>query len=104
MALTVLVVITAIIEVAGFFISPFWLLPVFQLVPTIMFAARRIGVVTPMSKVRNTEITGDVIIIALAWFLHKLSWAVVGLLLLRVLFLLVVWYDDKTFLYIEEDM
>ena len=104
MALTVLVIITAIIEVAGFFVSPFWLYPVFQLIPTLMFAARRIGVVIPMNKVRNTEITGDVLITVLAWVLHNLSWSVLWLFLLRIIFILIVMYDDKTYLYIEEDM
>lgn len=104
MALTVLVIIAAIIEVAGFIVSPFWLYPVFQIVPTVMFMARRIGVVTPMSKVRNVDITGFVLITALAWFLGKLSWSILWVLLLRIIFLLIVWYDDKTFLYIEEDM
>ena len=105
MAFIALGIFAIIVEITGFFVSPFLLLPLYEIVPTVMFCLRRIGIVVPFSKVRNTELTGDVILIVFGVILHKLTLlGVIGLAILRIIFLLTVYYDDTHYLYIEEDI
>ena len=105
MALIVLIILAAIVTGIGVAISPFWIYSVLHVILCIIFACRRIGIIVPSTKMRTAEITGDVLITALAWFLHKLTWGNLLLVIgLRVLYLLIIFYDDKHYLYIEEDI
>lgn len=105
MAITALCIMEIILGILGFVVSPYLLLPVYSIVPTLMFCARRLGIIVPFAKIRNTELTGDVIITVLGLIFHKLTWlGYLGYMVVRVIFLLLVYYDDTHYLYIEEDI
>ena len=105
MGITALCIIEIILSVIGFTVSPYILLPIYSIIPTLMFCGRRFGIIVTFSKIRTTEITGDVIITLLGLIFHKLTWlGFLGWIIIRVIFLLVIYYDDKHYLYIEEDI
>lgn len=105
MAFVGYMILTGIIGIAGFFVSPFVLLPIYQIVPCLMFFCRKIGIVVLFPKIRTAELVGDILITVLGLFLHKITLLkMILLILLRALFLLIVWYEDKHYIYIEEDI
>lgn len=105
MGITALCIIEILLSVIGFMINPYILLSIYGVIPTLMFCSRRLGILVSFPKIRNTEITGDVIIIILGLIFHKLTWVkFLGWLAIRVIFLLIVYYDDTHYLYIEEDI
>lgn len=105
MAFIVFMISSMVITALGFFVSPYILFPLYHIVPCAMFCVRKIGIVVPFGKVRNAEIIGDILLLLLGWFLHKLTWGgCIMLVILRAAFLFIAYWEDKHYIYIEEDI
>lgn len=102
--LTVLIVISILTWIAGFFINGFCLYSVLTIVPVVMFCVRRFGIHLKLSNIVTAE--AMFLFFSVVWRLlfHKFAIAKFLLtLLVRVVFLIVVIYDDTVYVYVTEE-
>ena len=93
----VLFLITAILNGFSF-------LTIFALITTIMFCGRKVGYYTTVEKVVPLEAFGMFFTSMLSLIFHKfVLWKFIVTLILRVAFVLLLWYDSTYFVYIKEE-
>ena len=102
--LNTLIVIAFIMWIAGFFVNGFNLYNCLLLIPTIMFMLRKFGLHIKMTNMLACEIL--FLFFSIAWKLifHKfvLSKVIIGVIL-RVIFILIIVYDDTAYVYVQEE-
>lgn len=102
--LTVLIVIAFVCFIAGFFINGFTLYTVLCIVPTVMFALRKVGIHVRQSNILTCEVM--FLIFSLVWRLLFHKFALLKFILsiiVRLVFVGIVVYDDTMFVYISEE-
>ena len=102
--LIVLICVAIACYIAGFVINGFTLYSVLLILPTIMFAARKVGIHIRMSNIITCEVI--FVIFSLVWRLifHKFALARFILsIVVRLIFIAVVVYDDTAYVYVSEE-
>lgn len=102
--MTTLIIISAFCWIAGFFVNKITLYQILVIVPTIMFCVRKVGIHLKMSNIVTAEVM--FIIFSSIWKLlfHKfVIWKFFVSLLLRIIFICVVIYDDTVYVYKQEE-
>lgn len=103
--LTVLIIIALICYIAGYFINGFTLYNVLLLIPTIMFIVRKAGIHVKLSSICIAE--GVLLFFDMTYRLifNRMNVAHFLLeILMRVIFLIVVIYDDANYVYVTEEV
>lgn len=99
-----LIITAYILWIAGFFVNGFGLYNILLVIPTTMFAVRKVGIHVKMSNIIALECVLLFFKLVFALILHKLViWKLLVGLLLRAIFFGIVIYDDTTFVYVSEE-
>lgn len=99
-----LIITSFICWIAGFFINGFTLYNVLLIIPTIMFALRKFGIHIELSKILAPEIL--FLFFSTAWKLLFKKYLFVPWLIavvVRLIFLGLVIYDDTMYVYVQEE-
>lgn len=99
-----LILTSLILWIVGFFINGFSLYNFMLLVPTIMFAVRKIGIHVRYSNIVATEIL--LLFFSITWRLLFHKFFIIKFLLciiVRIIFLCIVIYDDTVYIYVSEE-
>ena len=99
-----LIITSFILWIVGFFVNGFTIYNVYLIAPTIMFALRKFGIHIKMGNIVATEIIG--LIFSVLWRLlfkkfHLIRF-LIGLLL-RIIFICIIVYDDSVYVYVTEE-
>ena len=102
--LKTLIIISFISWLAGFIPNGLCLYNIMLLIPTIMFSVRKIGMHVKQSNIFATELL--LLFFSFMWRLlfHKLEWLrfIIGIII-RLIFVVIVIYDDATYVYVSEE-
>lgn len=99
-----LIITSFIIWIIGFFIQGFCLYNFMLLIPTIMFAVRKVGIHVKYSNIIATEIL--LLFFSITWRLLFHKFFIIKLLLciiVRIIFMCIVIYDDTIYVYVNEE-
>lgn len=99
-----LIVTSLILWIVGFFINGFCLYNFMLLIPTIMFAVRKVGIHVKYGNIVATEIL--MLFFSITWRLLFHNFSIIEFLLtiiIRIVFICVVIYDDTVFVYVSEE-
>ena len=102
--LTTLIIISFVCWIAGFIPNGICLYNFMLLIPTIMFSVRKVGIHIKQSNIFITE--GLFLFFSFMW---RMLFDKFGLLsfifgiLIRLVFIIVVIYDDATYVYVSEE-
>lgn len=102
--LTALIIVSAICWLAGFFINGFTIYNVALIVPTIMFALRKVGIHVKFGNIIACEIL--FLFFSVVWRLMFHKFALIKFMisiLVRAVFLCIVIYDDTAYVYVSEE-
>lgn len=102
--LTALIIVGFICYIAGFFINGFSLYTIALIVPTVMFALRKVGIHIKFGNIMACEIL--FLFFSLVWRLMFHKFVLIKLLLsilVRIVFICVVVYDDTVYVYVSEE-
>lgn len=102
--LTTFIIVSFICWIIGFFINGFTLYNIVLLIPTIMFSVRKIGIHLKFGNIVTCE--GLFLFFSIMWRLLFNSFHIIPLLLsilVRLVFMIIVYYDDTTFVYVQEE-
>ena len=102
--LTGLIITAFICYILGFLINGFTLYSVLLIIPTMMFAVRKVGIHLKFSNIIATEIL--FLFFSIMWRLIFGKFAIVQLLLsilVRIVFFIIVIYDDTVYVYVSEE-
>lgn len=102
--LNVLIIISAVVWIAGFFVNGFTLYNVLLIVPTVMFALRKFDIHIRMSGIITCEVM--FLVFSFLWRLLFKKLYVLKLILtliIRLIFIIVVIYDDTVYVYVSEE-
>lgn len=102
--MTGLIVTSLTLWIAGFFVNKFTLYQVMIVIPTVMFSVRKVGIHLKPSSIITAEIM--FLFFSTVWKLlfHKfVLWRFLLSILLRVIFICIVMYDDTVFIYKQEE-
>lgn len=103
--LSVLMAIAVVFWILTFFIKGVTLYTILLIIPTLLFCARKIGYHSKMSHIITAEVL--FLFFSFAWQLlfGTLSMGKMILCILcRLVFLCVVLYDDKVYVYVNEEI
>lgn len=98
------IIVAAICWLLGFFVNGFCVYNIALIIPTIMFAVRKIGIHIKFSNICTCEGLFLFASIVFRCIFGSFRWIPLLLgILLRVIFLGVVLYDDTVYVYVSEE-
>lgn len=102
--LITLIIVSVVCWILGFVVNGFSLYNILIVIPTIMFSVRKVGIHVKMSNIVAIEcvllffsIVFQLIFKSFVWWQFLLG------LLLRLIFICIVWYDDTVYVYVSEE-
>lgn len=102
--LSTLIIISVICWIVGFFINGFCLYNVMLIVPTVMFALRKFGIHFKYSTIMGVEIFFLFFSISYRLLFHRFHLVPLILcILVRVIFIIICFYDDTVYVYVNEE-
>lgn len=102
--LITLIIIAVVSLLLTFVLKGFCLYAVALLIPTLMFCGRKVGVHIRLANIATCEIV--FLFLSIVWSLLFNKLDIIRLILViivRLIFLCAVLYDDKTFVYVKEE-
>lgn len=102
--LSTLIIISGITWILGFFVNGFTLYQIMTVIPVIMFCVRKFGIHAKQSNIIACEV--GFMFASIVWrliFSKFVLWKFLLTLLLRIIFIGVVIYDDTVYVYKQEE-
>lgn len=102
--LTTLIIVSVVCWILGFFVNGFTLYNFLIAIPTIMFSVRKVGIHVKMSNIVAVEcVMLFFSIVFMLIFKNFVWWKFLIGILLRIIFLCIVIYDDSVYVYVSEE-
>lgn len=102
--LTALIIVSFVCWILGFFINGFTLYSFITIIPTIMFAIKKLGIFPKLGNIIACEVI--FLFFSISWRLlfHKFSLLKLILtLILRIIFIGIAYYDSVAYVYTTEE-
>lgn len=102
--LTGMIIAQFVVWILGFFVKGICLYNILLIIPTAMFAGRKIGFYKKWTSSLVVEVL--LLLFSVVWSLlfHKfIWWKYLLILILRIISIGIIFYDDSVYLYIREE-
>lgn len=102
--MNVLIIVSFLCWIAGFFINGFTLYSVLLIIPTVMFALRKFAIHIGLANIVTAEVL--LLFFSVVWKLIFHKFALLKFILtlvVRLIFIILVIYDDTVFVYVSEE-